>query len=78
MAEKISTANWLYTTPEKVVHNVGLKWCNLLRYEAHRVTLVLYDEAQEWIESWRTGIQQCVNILQDMFPTCCRLACTTV
>ena len=76
MAQKISTASWLYTTPEKIVHNDALKWCSLLRSQAHRVSLVVYDEAHEWLESWRSGTQDCVKILQDMFPTCCRLACT--
>jgi ATP-dependent DNA helicase RecQ len=74
MGEQISSANWLYTTPEKIVHNE--KFCNLLRSQAHRVTLVVYDEAHEWLETWRSGIQECVSILQDMFPTCARLACT--
>ena len=76
MTQKINTASWLYTTPEKITHNVLLPWCDLLKSQAHRVTLVVYDEAHEWLNSWRAGICECVQTLHTMFPTCCRLACT--
>ena len=76
MAQQISTASWLYTTPEKIIHNAKFRWCELLQSQAHRVTLVVYDEAHEWLDTWRAGIQECVDILDGMFPTCCRLACT--
>ena len=62
-AEKISKASWLYTTPEKSVHNVSTQWGALLRSEGHRVTLVVYDEAHEWREDWRDGICDCTHRL---------------
>jgi ATP-dependent DNA helicase RecQ len=74
VAEKLSTASFLYTTPEKITHNAS--FAKLLSSQAHRVTLVVYDEAHEWLNSWRAGICECVQILHNMFPSCCRFACT--